>query len=75
MDENMTFGLMEIVDNPDHHTTAIFKLHLLRKMNQFLESIEFPQIGLRDLLRPEAILTIELFSVLTNYKLYMYGNK
>lgn len=75
MDENLRFGVMEMVDNPDHHKTSIFKLRVLRKMNQFLESIGFEKIGLRQLLRPEANLTTELLSVLINYKLYMYGNK
>lgn len=60
-----------MVDNPDHHKTSIFKLRVLRKMNQFLESIGFEKIGLRQLLRPEANLTTELLSVLINYKLYM----
>jgi len=63
MDENLTFRVMEIMDNPDHHTT-FFKLRMLRKMNQFLlEPIGFGKIGLKELLRPEANVTTEILSL------------
>nr|CAD1839645.1 unnamed protein product [Ananas comosus var. bracteatus] len=52
-DDQIGFAALKHLDNPDHHADSIRILNLYRKAKDFLASIRFPELTLRDLLKPD----------------------
>lgn len=69
-DRQLGFSDLEALDNPEHHAEAIRVLHLYEKSRAFLESIQFKDLTLADLLRPTPRRVVEVLSALINFLFY-----
>ncbi|CAM0910750.1 unnamed protein product [Alopecurus aequalis] len=69
-DGQLGFNDLVAVDNPEHHAEAIRVLRLYHKSRAFLESIQFKDLTLADLLRPSPGRVVEVLSALINFLFY-----
>ncbi|CAM0910768.1 unnamed protein product [Alopecurus aequalis] len=69
-DGQLGFSYLEALDNPEHHSEAIRVLRLYHKSRAFLESIQFKDLTLADLLRPTPGRVVEVLSALINFLFY-----
>ncbi|XP_020103157.1 probable kinetochore protein NUF2 [Ananas comosus] len=69
-DDQIGFAALKHLDNPDHHADSIRILSLYRKAKDFLASIRFPELTLRDLLKPDPRRASQILSALVNFLYY-----
>ncbi|KAM0822779.1 hypothetical protein ACQ4PT_071288 [Festuca glaucescens] len=69
-DGQLGFSDLAGLDNPEHHLEAIRVLRLHNKSRAFLESIQFKDFTLADLLRPTPRRVVEVLSALINFLFY-----
>nr|CAB3497478.1 unnamed protein product [Digitaria exilis] len=66
-DHQLGFDLLQALDNPEHHMCAITLRRLYQKARDFLDSIYFGGITLRDLLRPHPRRVVDILSAIVNF--------
>nr|CAB3492478.1 unnamed protein product [Digitaria exilis] len=66
-DDQLGFDLLQVLDNPEHHMRAIGLRDLYRKARDFLDSIYFGGLTLRDLLRPHPRRVVDILSAIVNF--------
>jgi kinetochore protein Nuf2 len=69
-DGQLGFSDLAGLDNPEHHLEAIRVLRLHTKSRAFLDSIQFKDFTLADLLRPTPRRVVEVLSALINFLFY-----
>jgi kinetochore protein Nuf2 len=69
-DGQLGFSDLAGLDNPEHHLEAIRVLRLHTKSRAFLDSIQFKDFTLADLLRPTPRRVLEVLSALINFLFY-----
>ena len=69
-DGQLGFSDLAALDNPELHMEALWVLRLHNKSRAFLESIQFKDFTLADLLRPTPRRVIEVLSALINFLFY-----
>ncbi|RCV39949.1 hypothetical protein SETIT_9G012300v2 [Setaria italica] len=66
-DEQLGFDELLVLENPEHHLQAMALRRIYRKARDFLDSIYFGGLTLRDFLRPHPRRIIDILSALVNY--------
>ncbi|CAN6321957.1 unnamed protein product [Urochloa humidicola] len=66
-DEQVGFEVLQAIDNPEHHLQAISVSRIFRKARDFLDSIYFGGLTLRDFLRPNPRRVVDILSAVVNY--------
>jgi kinetochore protein Nuf2 len=65
--EQLGFEAMLVLENPEHHLQAMEIRRIYRKARDFLDSIYFGGLTLRDFLRPHPRRVIDILSALVNF--------
>jgi len=66
-DEQLQFQALQALDNPEHHLHALALTRIYRRANAFLQSIQFRDLNLRDLLRADRGRVVYILSALLNF--------
>jgi kinetochore protein Nuf2 len=66
-DEQLQFQALQALDNPEHHMRALALTRIYRRANAFLQSIQFQDLNLRDLLRADGPRVAHILSALINF--------
>ncbi|WVZ61269.1 hypothetical protein U9M48_011171, partial [Paspalum notatum var. saurae] len=69
-DDQVGFEQLQALDNPEHHMQALGFTRLYRKAADFLESIHFRGLTLRDIIRPEPRRVCHILSAVINFLHY-----
>ena len=62
-----TVQALQVVDNPEHHMRALRLSRIYKRANAFLQSIQFRDLNLRDLLRADRGRVVYILSALLNF--------
>ncbi|CAL4928391.1 unnamed protein product [Urochloa decumbens] len=66
-EEQLGFEVLQAIDNPEHHLNAVAFRRIFRKARDFLDSIYFGGLTLRDFLRPNPRRVVDILSSVVNY--------
>jgi hypothetical protein len=66
-DEQLQFQALQALDNPEHHMRALRFSRIFKRANAFLQSIQFRDLNLRDLLRADGPRVVHILSALINF--------
>ncbi|CAD6335011.1 unnamed protein product [Miscanthus lutarioriparius] len=69
-DEQLQFQALQVLDNPEHHMRALRLSRIYKRANAFLQSIQFRDLNLRDLLRADGPRVVLILSALINFLLF-----
>jgi kinetochore protein Nuf2 len=69
-DEQLQFQALQVLDNPEHHMRALRFSRIYKRANAFLQSIQFRDLNLRDLLRADGPRVVHILSALINFLLF-----
>ncbi|KAJ1292718.1 hypothetical protein BS78_01G011700 [Paspalum vaginatum] len=69
-DDQVGFEQLQALDNPEHHMHALGFTRLYRKAADFLESIQFRGLTLRDIIRPDPRRVCHILSAVVNFLHY-----
>ncbi|XP_066388189.1 kinetochore protein NUF2 homolog [Miscanthus floridulus] len=65
-----TVQALQVVDNPEHHMRALRLSRIYKRANAFLQSIQFRDLNLRDLLRADGPCVVLILNALINFLLF-----
>jgi len=66
-DEQLQFNALQVLDNPEHHMRALRFSRIYKRANAFLQSIQFRDLNIRDLLRADGPRVVHILSALINF--------
>jgi len=69
-DEQLQFQALQVLDNPEHHMRSLRLSRIYKRANAFLQSIQFRDLNLRDLLRADGPRVVLILSALINFLLF-----